>query len=188
MAKLVSINQKVNELVRLAQSSNQKAQLSLYDRYSGKMLSVCRQYIKDLQFAEDIMITAFHKAFININKYEPFGSFEGWLRQIMIRECISYLRVHKNKFGLVEIDEDYFHQQPIDTFSNETDEIQNAIDHLPVGCKTVFNLYVIDGYKHKEIAELLDVNIGTSKSQLSHAKKLLKNSLANLKPKKNGTE
>lgn len=188
MAKLVSINQKVNELVRLAQSSNQKAQLALYDRYSGKMLSVCRQYIKDLQFAEDIMIIAFHKAFININKYEPFGSFEGWLRQIMIRECISYLRVHKNKFGLIEIDEYHFRQQPVDVLNDETDEIQNAIDHLPIGCKTVFNLYVIDGYKHKEIAELLDVSIGTSKSQLSHAKKLLKKSLANLKPKKNGTE
>ncbi|WGD34677.1 sigma-70 family RNA polymerase sigma factor [Olleya sp. YS] len=188
MAKLVPINQNVNELVRLAQSSNQKAQLALYDRYSGQMLSVCRQYIKDLQFAEDTMITAFTKAFLNINKYQPFGSFEGWLRQIMIRECISYLRVHKNKFGVVEIDDHYFVQKPFDSLSNDTDQIQNAIDSLPIGCKTVFNLFVIDGYKHQEIARLLKISIGTSKSQLSHAKRLLKNSLANLKSKNNGTE
>ncbi|RED45494.1 RNA polymerase sigma-70 factor (ECF subfamily) [Winogradskyella eximia] len=188
MSKLVSINQNVSELVGLAQKSNQKAQLALYDTFSGKMLGVCRQYIKDLQFAEDVMITSFHKAFQNINKYEPYGSFEGWLRRIMVRECISYLRIQKNKFNVVEIG-DYYFTQPVSTTDNSTSEIiQNAVDQLPIGCKTIFNLYVIEGYKHREISELLNVSIGTSKSQLAHAKKLLKSSLANLNNTENGTQ
>ena len=72
---------------------------------------------------------------------------------------------------------------------NSTSEIiQNAVDRLPIGCKTIFNLYVIEGYKHREISELLNVSIGTSKSQLAHAKKLLKSSLANLNNTENGTQ
>lgn len=151
------------------------------------MLGCCRHYIKDLQFAEDVMITAFHKAFLNINTYEPYGSFEGWLRRIMVRDCISYLRIQKNKFNTVEI-QDYHIKQPVfDTFSSEADTIQYLVDLLPIGCKTVFNLYVIEGYKHREIAEVLNISVGTSKSQLSHAKKLLKTQLVNLKTRQNGT-
>ncbi|RCW92783.1 RNA polymerase sigma factor [Winogradskyella arenosi] len=187
MSKLVSINQDVSELVRLAQESNQKAQLALYDTFSGKMLGICRQYIKDLQFAEDVMITAFYKAFQNISKYEPYGSFEGWLRRIMVRECISYLRIQKNKFNGVEISDYYFRQSAPTTDYSTSELIQMAIDQLPIGCKTIFNLYVIEGYKHREIAELLNVSIGTSKSQLAHAKKLLKDSLSQLNLKDNGT-
>lgn len=188
MAKLVPMNQNVNELIRLAKMSNQKAQLALYDRYAPKMLSVCRQYIKDLHFAEDIMITAFYKSFQNICKFEPYGSFEAWLRQIMIRECISYLRVQKNKFNVVEIKDYYFSQQPQNASTNISDEVQNAIDQLPVGCKTIFNLYVLEGYKHKEIADLLKISVGTSKSQLAHAKTLLKKHLAYLKSNSYGIQ
>ncbi|OBX21742.1 MULTISPECIES: RNA polymerase sigma factor [Bizionia] len=189
MAKIRPINQKIDELIRLAKASNHKAQLALYDKYSNKMLGVCRQYIKNLQFAEDVMITAFHKAFVNINKYEPYGSFEGWLRRIMVRESISYLRIQKNQFNVVEIEDYHFIQQPArTTLNDQLDVIQNAIDTLPIGCKTVFNLYVIEGYKHYEIADLLTISIGTSKSQLAHARKLLQNQLANLNSESNGTE
>lgn len=188
MSKLVTINQSVNALVELAKESNQKAQLALYDKFSGKMLGICRQYIKDVQFAEDVMITAFHKAFQNIDTYEPYGSFEGWLRRIMVRECISYLRIQKNKFNVVEIGDYYFAQSVFQTDGSISDVIQNAVDQLPIGCKTIFNLYVIEGYKHQEIAALLKISTGTSKSQLSHAKKLLKNSLSHLYLKENGTK
>lgn len=187
MSKLINIDISVAELVELAQASNQKAQLALYDRFSAKMLGACRSYIKDLQFAEDVMITAFHKAFLNINKYEPYGSFEGWLRRIMVRECISYLRVQKNKFNTVEIEDYHIARESIIETSSDSDAIAHILDELPVGCKTVFNLYVLEDYKHKEIAELLNISIGTSKSQLAHAKKLLKTRLTNLKLKNNGT-
>lgn len=188
MAKLVPIHQNVDELIRLAKQSNQKAQLAIYDRFSAKMLGLCRQYIKDLHFAEDVMITAFHKGFQNIHKYEPYGSFEAWLRQIMIRECISYLRVQKNKFSVVEIKDYQFIQQPTNKFSTQAHEIQSALDLLPIGCKTVFNLYIIEGYKHREIADLLGVSVGTSKSQFAHAKKLLKCFLTTINAKHNGTQ
>jgi RNA polymerase sigma-70 factor (ECF subfamily) len=188
MAKLVSINHNLNELIKLAKGSNQKAQLALYDIYSAKMLSVCRQYINDLQFAEDVMITAFYKAFISIDKYETYGSFEAWLRQIMVRDCISYLRIQKNKFNVVEISDFHFSQQAVHDGNADSDVIQNAIDQLPIGCKTVFNLYVTEGYKHQEIAKLLHISLGTSKSQLAHARKLLQSQLAHLKSKHNGTE
>ena len=188
MSKLVPINISVKELVALAQASNQKAQLVLYDRFSAKMLGACRAYIKDLQFAEDVMISAFHKAFLNIHKYEPYGSFEGWLRRIMVRECISYLRVQKNKFNTVEIEDYHIEKESIKDTSTDSDVIAGVLDELPVGCKTVFNLYVLEDYKHKEIAELLNISIGTSKSQLAHAKKLLKIRLASLKLKNNGTQ
>ena len=188
MSKLLPINQSINELVSLAKVSNQKAQLALYDKYSAKMLGVCRQYIKDLQFAEDVMITAFHKSLQNIHKYEPYGSYEAWLRQIMVRECISYLRVQKNKFSVIEVYDYHLGSETFNTSASISGEIQRAIDQLPVGCRTVFNLYVIEGYKHREIAELLSISSGTSKSQLAHAKKLLKAYLNNLNLKNYGTE
>lgn len=186
MSKLISMNQSVNELIRLAKKSNQKAQLTLYDLYAPKMLSTCRQYINDLQFAEDTMLIGFQKTFQNLNKYEPTGSFEAWLRKIMIRECISYLRIRKNKFDVVEIYDHYFSVQVVENYDETLNDVQSAIDKLPVGCKTVFNLFVIDGYKHKEIAELLKISVGTSKSQLAHAKSLLRAQLAHLKPNNYG--
>ncbi len=187
MPKLISMNQSVKELIRLAKTSNQKAQLALYDLYAPKMLSVCRQYIRDLQFAEDVMLIGFQKTLQNINKYKPIGSFEAWLRQIMVRECISYLRVQKNRFSVVEVYNHNFSNQVIENYDNTLDDVQSAIDSLPVGCRTVFNLYVLEGYKHKEIAELLRISLGTSKSQLAHAKTLLRKRLAHLKSNYYGT-
>jgi RNA polymerase sigma-70 factor (ECF subfamily) len=151
------------------------------------MLSVCRQYIKDIQLAEDVMITAFMKVFTNLNKFEHKGSFEGWIRRIMVNECISYLRVQKKvKFTEDEIYvEESFNAIDIQ-FS--IDQIQFLIDALPDGYKMVFNLYAIEGYKHNEIAKMLGINEGTSKSQLSHARKMLQTQINTLKKQDNGTE
>ena len=189
MAKLLTMNQKVDEMIKLAKASNHQAQLALYDMYSQKMLGVCSQFIKDLQFAEDVMIIAFHKALTNINSFEPYGSFEGWLRRIMVRECISYLRIQKNKFDVIEITDYHFIHHFNDAFNDESSKkILDALDELPIGCKTVFNLYCIEGYKHYEIAELLQITIGTSKSQLAHARKLLQQKLSILNLRNYGNE
>nr|WP_218547683.1 RNA polymerase sigma factor [Winogradskyella luteola]MBV7270510.1 RNA polymerase sigma factor [Winogradskyella luteola] len=188
MSKLIPIYKDIDELIRQAKQSNQKAQLALYDQFSAKMLGCCRQYIKDLQFAEDVMIMAFHKAFLNINRYEPYGSFEGWLRRIMVRECISHLRIKKNTFNTVELGDYHFSQTKSNTHQDDTQYIRDAINGLPIGCKTVFNLYVMEGYKHREISELLNISIGTSKSQLAHAKKLLRLHLKHLNSNKYGTK
>ena len=125
--------------------------------------------------------------FTNLNKFKHEGSFEGWIRRIMINECISFIRVHK-KVKFIE-NENYFEE----SFNNiesqfSVDDIQSLIDSLPDGYKMVFNLYCIEGFKHQEIADLLGISEGTSKSQLSHARKVLQENINRLKNYENGTE
>jgi RNA polymerase sigma-70 factor (ECF subfamily) len=151
------------------------------------MLSVCRQYIKDLHQAEDVMITAFMKVFTNLKNFEHKGNFEGWIRRIMINECISNIRVHK-KVTFIE-DENYMEERYNNIESQfSVEDIQFLIDNLPYGYKMVFNLYCIEGFKHQEIAAMLGINEGTSKSQLSHARKMLQENISKLKNYNNGTE
>lgn len=185
--KVINLHQEEKELIELAVENNRHAQHQIYSKFSPKMLSVCRQYIKDLQQAEDVMITAFMKMFTNLKHFGHKGSFEGWIRRIMINECISYIRVQK-KVKFIE-DENYYEK----SFNNieskfSVDDIQFLIDSLPDGYRMVFNLYAIEGYKHQEIAELLGINEGTSKSQLSHARKMLQTNITKLKNYNNGTE
>ncbi|MFQ6603835.1 RNA polymerase sigma factor [Flavobacterium sp. C3NV] len=185
--KIIHLHQEETEIIKLAVGNNRQAQQQIYSRFSSKMLSVCRQYIKDIQLAEDVMITAFMKVFTNLNKFENKGSFEGWIRRIMVNECISYLRVQK-KVKFVE-DEIYVEESFNATDSQfSIDQIQFLIDALPDGYKMVFNLYAIEGYKHNEIAKMLGINEGTSKSQLSHARKMLQTQINILKKQDNGTE
>ncbi|MFV8341655.1 RNA polymerase sigma factor [Flavobacterium sp. XS2P39] len=185
--KVINLYQEENELIRLAVESNRQAQQKIYTRFSPKMLSVCRQYIKDIHQAEDIMITAFMKVFTNLKNFQCKGSFEGWIRRIMVNECISFIRVQK-KIKYVE-DEDCFEE----SFNNiesqfSIDDIQFLIDNLPDGYKMVFNLFAIEGYRHHEIASMLEITEGTSKSQLSHARKMLQGQISKLKNYENGTE
>jgi RNA polymerase sigma-70 factor (ECF subfamily) len=187
--KVINLHQEEKQLIELAVKNNRQAQQQLYVKFSPKMLSVCRQYVNDIHRAEDVMITAFMKVFTNLNKFEFNGSFEGWIRRIMVNECIDFIRVKKNIFQLQDIDNVILSEaedsEEMEDFS--TDEIQLLIDSLPDGCKTVFNLYAIEGYKHKEIAELLNIKEGTSKSQFANARKLLQAQVLKLKNKQNGT-
>lgn len=185
--KVINLHQEEKELIELAVENNRHAQQKIYSKYAPKMLSVCRQYVKDVHQAEDVMITSFMKVFTNLKNFEHKGSFEGWIRRIIINECISFIRVHK-KVKFIE-DETYFEE----TFNNiesqlSIDDIQSLIDSLPDGYKMVFNLYVIEGYKHHEIGVMLGINEGTSKSQLSHARKMLQDQINKLKNYSNGTE
>lgn len=185
--KVINLHHEEKELIRLAVENNRQAQQQIYTQFSPKMLSVCRQYIKDIHQAEDIMITAFMKVFTNLKNFQFKGSFEGWIRRIMVNECISFIRVEK-KLKYSE-DEIYFEE----SFNNiesqfSIDDIQSLIDNLPDGYKMVFNLYAIEGFKHHEIATMLGINEGTSKSQLSHARKMLQVQLSTIKNYEYGTE
>ena len=185
--KVINLHQQEKELIRLAIDNNRYAQQKIYSQFSGKMLSVCRQYCKDLHQAEDIMITAFMKVFTNLKNFEHKGSFEGWIRRIMVNECISYIRVQKQvKF----IDDETYFEESFNNIESQfsVDDIQFLIDGLPDGYKMVFNLYAIEGFKHQEIAQMLGINEGTSKSQLSHARKMLQQQISKLKNYNNGTE
>lgn len=185
--KVINLHQDEKNIIRLAVENNRQAQQQLYVKFSPKMLGVCRQYIKDLQHAEDVMITAFMKVFTNLSAFEHKGSFEGWIRRIMVNECISFIRVQKQ---VTYIENENFFEELLDSFENDysVEEIQFLIDQLPDGYRMVFNLFAIEGYKHQEIAKMLGINEGTSKSQLAHARNMLQKQLTKLKATENGTE
>nr|WP_309758044.1 RNA polymerase sigma factor [Flavobacterium sp.] len=185
--KVINLHQEENELIQLAVENNRQAQQQIYTKFSPKMLSVCRQYIKDIHQAEDIMIIAFMKVFSNLKNFQYKGSFEGWIRRIMVNECISFIRVDKK---LKYSEEENYVEESFNNIESQFSiaDIQYLIDSLPDGYKMVFNLYAIEGYKHQEIASMLGINEGTSKSQLSHARKMLQGQINKLKNYSNGTE
>ena len=185
--KVINLHQEEKKLIDLAVGNNRYAQQKLYSKFSPKMLSVCRQYIKDLYQAEDIMITAFMKVFTGLKNFEYKGSFEGWVRRIMINECISFIRVQKK---LKFIEDENFYEERFNNIESQfsVEDIQFLIDNLPDGYRMVFNLYCIEGYKHQEISAMLGINEGTSKSQLFHARKMLQDNIRKLKNYDNGTE
>lgn len=185
--KVISLHNEQNQLISMALENNRHAQQKIYTLYCKKMLAVCHQYVKDIHQAEDVMITAFMKVFTSINAFENKGSFEGWIRKIMVNESISFLRVNK-KVSFIE--DEFFVELAIETDENDysVEQILLLIDSLPEGYKMVFNLYAIEGYKHNEIAKMLQINEGTSKSQLSHARKMLQTKIYELNQKENGTQ
>lgn len=137
------------------------------------MLSICRMYVKDVHQAEDLMITAFMKVFLNLASFSHQGSFEGWIRRIMVNECISFLRANRR---IVFLDDEKFRDDSHSYIESNlsVEDLQSLIDALPDGYRMVFNLYAIEGYKHREISAMLGISEGTSKSQLSHARRILK--------------
>ena len=170
--RIIKLYKKEKTLISKALQNNREAQKVLFDMYSPKMLGVCRQYVKDLHHAEDLLLQGFLKVFKNLHKFEHKGSFEGWIRRIIINTCISYLR-KKNVFDLS--DQDYvFNDIATESIENTAvEDIQRLIDQLPEGYKMVFNLFAIEGYKHSEISKKLNISESTSKSQLFKARKLL---------------
>jgi len=182
MFKVIKINND-SQLIKQSLQNKKQAQKLLYEKYAPKMLSLCNYYIKDLQQAEEVMLNGFLKVFTKLNQYENKGSFEGWIRKIMVFECISYLRKkHKLIFtDKIEIYEAIIENEVELTIAVE--DLHNYINALPEGCKIVFNMYVIEGYKHAEIAEILNVSTGTTKTQLYRARKALQEMITSNKKK-----
>lgn len=175
--KIISFYKNEKVLIKRALNGNPQAQKLIYDTHASKMLSVCRQYIKDLQFAEDVMINGFVKVYSHLHTYRFEGSFEGWIRRIMIRESISFLR--KKQFVVFDEEayKNYSGTEINPVYEDDADHIQALIDTLPEGYKIVFVLFAIEGYKHQEIAEMLGITESTSKSQLFKARRLLQKKL-----------
>ena len=177
--KVIQLHKDEASLIKGAIKNNRDSQRILFDMYAPKMLSVCRYYIKDIQFAEEVMLNGFFKVFSNLKNFKAEGSFQGWLRRIMVRESISYLRQKKSiEFVTDVIDYKNDFTNNIQT-EIELAEIQQLIDDLPEGYKIVFVMYAIEGYKHHEIAEILNISENTSKSQLFKAKKQLQEKIIN---------
>lgn len=185
--KVIQLHNNTTELIKKAAKNSREAQHVLYELHAPKMLSVCRYYIRDLQKAEEVMLNGFFKAFTHLSSFKNEGSFEGWLRRIMVREAISFLRQQKNvEFMVDEFEVNYDVSDTINT-ELELAEIQRLIDDLPEGYKMVFVMYAIEGYKHQEIAELLKITEGTSKSQLFKARQILQQKLKVLNKTSYGT-
>ena len=171
--KVIQLHNNNIALIKKAAKNDRGAQHRLYETHGPKMLSICRYYIKDVQKAEEVMLNGFFKAFTNLTHFKNEGSFEGWLRKIMVREAISFLRQAKKiEFSMEDFEIHHEQTNNIQT-AIEVNEIQQYIDALPEGYKMVFVMYAIEGYKHHEIASLLDINEGTSKSQLYKARQFL---------------
>lgn len=162
------------ELIQGCKKQDRKVQKILYEKYSARYFGVCKRYLKDIENAEDVLVKGFLKIFENINSYEGKGSFEGWMRRIIVNECLMELR--KKQDFTIYLESSNIQPQR-DATVLETlyeQDVLKLLEFLPVGCRTVFNLYVIEGYKHSEIAEKLNISEGTSKSQLNLAKEKLK--------------
>lgn len=169
------------QLIADCKKGNSKAQKELYDQYASMLLGLCMRYIKNKMEAEDVMIAGFMKIFNNLSQFEAKGSFEGWMKRIMVNESLMYIR--RNKAMYVEVDIDHAMKQPgynWESSNLETEDLQKLIADLPTGYRTIFNLYAIEGFSHKEIGEMLEISESTSKSQLSRARVILQTKVLKL--------
>ena len=172
----------LEENFRLAKKQDRRAQKALYELFSAKMLAVANSYTNNIHDAEDILLNAFLKCFSKIEDCKEWKSFPFWLRKIVVNDSITFVRKNRNiLYSDIEIAED-FPDDEIDNRLNEID-LEEIFSQIPEGYKLVFNLYVFEDKKHQEIAEILNISDGTSKSQLSKAKKWIANYL---KAKENG--
>jgi RNA polymerase sigma-70 factor (ECF subfamily) len=169
----------VLELVKEAKQGSVAAQKCLFDLFSGKMMMVCRRYVKTIEDAEELMLDGFYKFFKNIHafQYQGDASLYAWLKKIMINECLMFLRKKTVLTMVSETDAEELPMQEDILDHLSAAEIFNLIVQLPVGYRTVFNLYAVEGMSHREIADMLGIAEGTSKSQLSKAKTLLQKML-----------
>ena len=169
------------ELIKGCIRQDNQCQRLLFERYAGKMMTVCLRYATDSMEAEDMIQDAFIKVFKYLGQFKFEGSFEGWIRRIVVNTAIRHLEKKKLKFS--EIDESAS-VGPTVAASAYTDlgadDILKLINQLPTCYKMVFNLHVIEGFNHEEIAEMLNIQPGTSRSQLVKARKMLQEQIIQL--------
>ena len=168
------------QIVEGCTKHERRAQKVLYDKYSRLLLGICLRYASDKAEAEDILQDSFLKIFFNIKDFTGTGSFIGWLRKVAVNTAITHY--HKNlKYKYhVEIEEYVSVETGVASFEDDfytSDELFRILNELPAGYRTVFNLYAIEGYKHREIAEMLGIDTNTSKSQYSRARAVIREKL-----------
>lgn len=168
----------IESLLDGCKRGERKAQENLYKSLSPRMMAVCMRYAKDSYEAEDMLQMGFVKVFTKISEFRSDGSFEGWVRRIMVNTSIEIYRRNFRMMNVVDINEVYDQpQSTLDMSQLETKDLMKLIQQLSSGYRIVFNMYVIEGYSHREIAEALGISEGTSKSQLSRARAILKEKL-----------
>jgi RNA polymerase sigma factor (sigma-70 family) len=177
MTKILPLFQNEYDLARAIAKGNQKACGEFYEKYSAKFLGICCRYINDRMAAEDVMVDSMMKIFEKSSQFNFTGSFEGWAKRVVVNESLQYIR--KNRPIEVDIDEAGGICEAVELISShlEVENLIKLIEGLPQGYRTVFNLYAIEGYSHQEIAQMLGISEGTSKSQLSRARMMLQENI-----------
>lgn len=169
-------------LIRLCIKGNRVAQKAVYDQLAPRMFPICIRYVGDRSVAEDLLQEGFVTLFSKLESYKGDGSFEGWARRIFVTTALMYLR-KKDALKMSDELENARHLSSDTTSQIENigyKELMKLITTLPTGFRTVFNMYVIEGYSHKEIAEALDITETTSRTQLSRARTWLQNKIRDL--------
>lgn len=168
----VGNNRRVTEqaLIQACIRQERKAQKMLYEQYAPLVMGICRRYLKSEEDAEDTLVETMYKVLAKLAEFKSEGSFEGWIRRIAVNECLMSLR--KNQRMSFSEDLQDFDMPTAATVTEQLnmEEILHALDSLPAGYRTVFNLYAVEGYKHREIADMMGISINTSKSQFALAK------------------
>lgn len=162
------------ELIKACIKGDRQAQKVIFSFYSGKMLTLCIRYARHRQEAEDIFQDGFIKVFKNLHHFEYTGSLEGWIRRIMVNTALKHnlkKSVANEQIGLESVTEETGLPEVFSILSEE--ELIRLISGLPDGYRTIFNLYAIEGYSHKEISEMMGIEESTSRSQLVKARRML---------------
>ncbi|MDR1880362.1 MAG: sigma-70 family RNA polymerase sigma factor [Tannerellaceae bacterium] len=170
------------QLIEGCKRENRVAQKELYDTYSRKMMGVCLRYVNDRETARDLLQDGFVKVFTHIDTYSGNGSFEGWMRKIFVNCALEYLRKSDVMRETVDLDNTAELSDPdtsvVSTLS--ANELIACIQELPAGFRSVFNLFAIEGFSHKEIGDILHITESTSRSQYTRAKQLLQRKINEL--------
>jgi RNA polymerase sigma-70 factor (ECF subfamily) len=169
------------QIIAGCRAGDRKYQELLYQRFASKMFTVCMRYTAESNSAQDLLQEGFVKIFKNIDKFRGDGSFEGWIRRIFVNTCLEFVRKKANMYVVQDTETvkvEYQDENALQKLMKE--DLMEMIQSLSTGYRTIFNLYVIEGYSHKEIAELLNVTEGTSKSQLARARYLLQKKVETL--------
>ncbi len=170
-------------LLKGCMNNDSAAQRELYNRYSSKMLAVCYRYAHSREDAEDMLQEGFIKVFLQVHTFENRGAFEGWIRRIIVHTCINILKKNKKFNESVDIIHATSMQIREESVSAiiQAKQVVECIRLLPIGYRTVLNLYAVEGYSHREIAGMLDIEESTSRSQYTRAKAMLEDILVRKK-------
>lgn len=170
-------NKSLEKLIEGCVKGNRDSQRRVYEQYAPKMMSVCLRFMKNREEAEDVLQEGFVKVFRKVNTYSGSGSFEGWMRTIFVNTALRKLENRKRDIDQVHLDNEVHHSASVEAemmHALEYKELLKLVNSMPDGYRIVFNMYAIEGYTHREIAEKLQISEGTSKSQLARARAYLK--------------
>lgn len=163
-----------NELIQGCRQTDRLAQKCLYERYFGKMFGIALRYTQNQEEALDILNSSFLKVFTSLDKYEDNSNLAGWIARIVFNTAIDFVRRNSKYRQVMDFNVENDASVGNESLDNlQAEDLYKIIQKLPNSSRTVFNLYVVDGYKHKEIADILEISVGTSKWHLANARKEL---------------